>query len=183
MDAIFSTLADRPVKKVFFFGDAPSLDPALAPIAAELKTRYHTENVLLTNGLIMPPYQFFDDIQLSIKAVSPKLHRDFTGVDGAPALENFRQLAALGINLRAESIVIPQYIDTPEIERVAAFIADVSPDIPYRLDAYIPVPDAPWRRPTAQEMEIAVNAARQYLKNVTTLHDSGGKRHKMVQLV
>lgn len=184
VDEIFSAIAERPVNKVFFFGDDPSLDPNLATVAEGLKVHYRTENVLLTNGLIFPPHQFFDEIQLSIKAVSPELHRDFTGVEVAPALENFRRLVALGAPMRSESIVIPQYIDAPEIERIAAFIAEVSPEIPYRLDAYIPVPGAPWRRPTPAEMALAENAARKYLKNVSTLHTgSGRKRHKMVQLV
>ncbi len=181
---VFAAIGNRPVNRVFFFGDDPTLDPHLASLAEGLQTRYRAKNTLLTNGLILPPYQFFDDIQLSIKAVSPALHRDFTGVDVAQALENFRKLAALGAPLRSESIVIPQYIDAPEIERIAAFIADVSPEIPYRLDAYIPVPGAPWRRPTPEEMALAEDAARKHLRNVSTLHSGGnGKRHKMVRLI
>jgi len=183
IEEVLAALAPYPVRRIFFFGDDPSIDPALGELAAVLKERWHPEHILLTNGLILPPYRWFDEIQLSIKAITPALHRDFTGTDVAPALENFRRLRQTSVRLRSESIVIPEYIDAPEITKIAGFIASVDESIPYRLDAYIPVPGAPWRRPTLEEMEQAVAAARRSLDNVSALHSGTRKRYDVVQLI
>jgi len=183
LEEVLATLAPHPVRRIFFYGDEPTADPALASLAAALKGRWHANHILLTNGLIMPPHELFDDIQVSIKAITPELHRDFTGVEVGPVLENFRRLHRLGVRLRSESIVIPGYIGPTEIERVAEFIASVSPTIPYRPDAYIPVPGTPWRRPTEAEMEQAVAAAERHLQHVSTLHFDTGRRYEVVRLV
>ncbi|NOZ49336.1 MAG: hypothetical protein GXP37_04710 [Chloroflexi bacterium] len=115
--------------------------------------------------------------------MTPTLHKDFTDVDVTPVLDNFRRLHQTGAPLRSESIVIPGTIDAPEIERIAAFIASVHAGIPYRLDAYIPVPGAPWPRPTAAEMEAAASAARRHLRQVSVLHSGRGKRYGLTRLV
>jgi len=182
MDEVLAVLAPHLVRRIFFLGDDPTIDPTLGTLAAALKERFQAENILLTNGLVLPPYHLFDDIQLSIKAVTPELHRDYTGVDGSLALKHFRYLHRVGVNLRTESIVIPGYIDVPEIQRIAAFVASVDSSIPYRLDAYIPVPGAPWRRPTQQEMEQAAAAARQHLRHVSTLHGRSGNDYEVICL-
>ncbi|MCX7912803.1 MAG: radical SAM protein, partial [Dehalococcoidales bacterium] len=75
-----------------------------------------------------------------------------------------------GTRLRTESILIPDYIDRAEIEKIAIFIAGIDNTIPYRIDAYVPVGDNPWRRPTPQEMEDAVRVARRHLKSVSCLN-------------
>lgn len=182
-DEVLAALAPHRVRRIFFLGDDATADPALGALAAALKERFRAEHVLLTNGLLLPPHHLFDDIQLSIKAVTPGLHRDFTGVDGNLVLEHFRHLHRAGVNLRTESIVIPGYIDVPEIRRIAEFVGSVDPGIPYRLDAYIPVPGAPWRRPTLEEMERAVSTAREHLSQVSMLHGRTGNGHEVVCLV
>ena len=182
-DEVLAALAPHRVRRIFFLGDDPTTDPAVEALASALKERFRAENVLLTNGLLLPPHHLFGDVQLSIKAVTPGLHRDFTGVDGALVLEHFRHLHRAGVNLRTESIIIPEYIDAPEIRRIAEFVASVDPEIPYRLDAYIPVPGAPWRRPTLEEMECAVSAAREHLQQVSVLHGRTGNGYEVVCLV
>ncbi len=183
VDEVIEALAPYPVRRIFFLGDDASADPALEELAGALKERFDAEQVLLTNGLLLPPFHLFDDIQVSIKAVTPALHRDFTGVDVAPVLEHFQFLYGVGASLRSESIVIPGYIDAPEIRRIAAFIASVDAEIPYRLDAYISVPGAPWRRPTMDEMALAVGAACQYLRHVHALHSGMKRRYEVTRLV
>jgi pyruvate-formate lyase-activating enzyme len=73
----------------------------------------------------------------------------------------------MGIRIRAESVLIPQLVDKDEIERIARFISSVDPSIPYRIDAYVPVLTAPWRRPQREEVLEAVKEARKYLENVS----------------
>ena len=85
------------------------------------------------------------------------------------ALRNFVRLNQSGVRLRAESIFIPEYIDFLEIENIARFIGGVNKAIPYRIDAYIPVGDSPWRRPTPEEVEQAATVAKRHLLNVSHL--------------
>lgn len=183
LDVVLALLRPHWIKHIFFFGDEPTTDPHLSQLARSLKKQLKAKQTLLTNGLIRPPHQYFDDIQISIKAVTPALHRDFAGVDIAPALENFRHLYEQGANLRAESIFIPNYIDSTEIDKISQFIASVDPAIPYRLDAYIPVPETPWERPTPEQVETGAQAARSHLKHVTTLHGKSKNAHKMTRLI
>ncbi|MEA2121500.1 MAG: hypothetical protein EGMGGAKC_00821 [Dehalococcoides mccartyi] len=61
---------------------------------------------------------------------------------------------------------IPGYIDLEETEKIARFIASVDENIPYRMDAYFESGDNPWRPPTPEEMQMALEVARKHLKNV-----------------
>jgi pyruvate formate lyase activating enzyme len=53
---------------------------------------------------------------------------------------------------------------------MVAFVASLSPALPFHVMGYIPVPGAPWRRPTEQEMERVVALVRQYLHEVGSSH-------------
>ena len=87
-----------------------------------------------------------------------------------------------GTQLRAESVFIPEYIDGAETEKIARFIAEVDKSIPYRIDAYIPTGDNPWRRPTPQEMQKAVSLARKYLLNVSCLTGNEDLKHEVLRI-
>lgn len=182
-DEIIAILTPYPIRRIIFLGDDPSTDPALGPLASALQERFQARNILLTNGLLLPPYRLFDEVQLSIKAMTPQLHRRFTGVERDPILKSFRYLWQQGVALRTESIVIPDCIEAAEIDRIAEFVASVDPAIPYWLDAYIPVPGMPWRRPTPKEMEQAAAVARRHLQQVSILHGQSGKGYEVVSLV
>ncbi len=183
VEEVLAILAPHPVHKVFFLGDDASIDPALEILGQRLKEHFAARHVLLTSGLLMPSYHLFDDIQVSIKAVTPALHRDFTGTDVGPVLENFCRLYNAGVALRSESILIPGYIDVDEIERIARFIASVDSEIPYRIDAYIPVPGTPWPRPTLEDVERAAQKARRHLHHVSVLHRGKGQVYRVIRLV
>lgn len=183
LEVVLAVLRPHRIKQIFFFGDDPTTDRYLAQLAQALKRQHNAKQTLLTNGLIRPPHQYFDDIQISIKAVTPALHRDFTGVNVAPALENFRHLYEQGANLRAESIFIPNYIDSTEIDKISQFIASVDPAIPYQLDAYIPVPETPWEKPTSEQLEAGMQATRRHLQNVSTHHGNSRNAHKITRLI
>lgn len=99
------------------------------------------------------------------------------------ALANFVNFYKAGVRLRAESILIPGYIDSQEIENMAKFIASINPNIPYRIDAYIPVPKSRWRKPASGEVDIAVSVAKKYLHNVSCLKGDEKIRHKVVKIV
>jgi len=66
--------------------------------------------------------------------------------------------------------LVPGLIDADEIERIAEFIAGVDPEIPYRIDGYIPMENDVYRRPTVAELEEARRRAEKHLKKVSILH-------------
>jgi pyruvate formate lyase activating enzyme len=154
------------VRSVIFMGGEPAIDPGLPQLAEALHQKFKGFNILLTNGFKLIDLEHIDEVVFSIKAVTDSLHRDYTGKSNKDALKNFVRLNQSGIRLRAESIFIPEYIDFLEIANIARFIGGVSKAIPYRIDAYIPVGDNPWRRPTPEEVEEAATIAKRHLLNV-----------------
>lgn len=157
------------IARVIFMGAEPTIDPGLPELAKALHDEFYTYNILLTNGLELVPLEHIDEVVLSIKAYHDDLHRDYTGSSNKKVLENFITIYNSGKKLRAESIFIPDYIDCPEIERIAEFIAEVDKNIPYRIDAYFPVGTNPWRQPIPEEVEAAVRVAKKHLLNVSCL--------------
>jgi len=67
-------------------------------------------------------------------------------------------------------VLIPGFADLDEVVRIAEFVASVSPDIPFHIMGYMPVPGMPWRRPTEAEMAEAVAAVREILPEVGFSH-------------
>jgi len=119
-----------------------------------------------SNGSIMPP-RYIDAISISINAYTDAIHIDYTGVSNVEVLKNFVRIYEAGIELDASSVFIPEYIDCEEIEKIADFIANVDPKIPYHIIGYVPVPGSPWRGATREGVERAAQTARKHLSTVT----------------
>jgi pyruvate-formate lyase-activating enzyme len=111
-----------------------------------------------------------NEVCVSIKAFTDSIHTYYTGTSNRRLLENFRRLNGCRMRLRAESILIPSLVDVDEIKCVARFIASLNPAIPYRIDAYIRVPSAPWPEAPPKRVQRAAEASRKYLENVSYLH-------------
>lgn len=83
-------------------------------------------------------------IKFDLKAWSEELHIALCGVSNKQTLENFKLLAQYVEKrpsppfLVASTLLVPGYIDKAEISCIAAFIASISPDIPYALLAFHP---------------------------------------------
>ncbi len=123
---------------------------------------------------------------MSIKVISQPLFKDFTDRDNPDkVLENFQRYACNPpVRLRAESVFIPSYVDEEEIGRIARFIANVDTSIPYRIDAYIPIPSYfgekdKFRKPTQEEMEKAKEIAGKYLRHVSILPSEVKVKYKV----
>ena len=157
----------KKVRYVILMGAEASLDPGLPNLVKLLHEEFNSHNILLTNGMKMISLRDIDEVVFSIKALNDRLHRDYTGKSNRQALKNFVSMHKLGIKMNAESILIPEYIDFDEIERIARFIGGIDKNIPYRIDAYLPVQNNPWRRPGRDEIMMAVKRAGKYLKNVS----------------
>ncbi len=165
-DEVVDTLVGLDVKWVLFEGQEASLDPQMPLIAEALHRKLGTTNVLLTNAYQMSDLTHIDKVSIGLKAYSEKLHRDYTSESNQTILENFEKIYHSGVPMMAETVLIPEYIDHEEIGKIAKFIATVDPGIRYQIDAYFKAGDNPWRRPTAEEVELATVAASKHLSNV-----------------
>lgn len=172
-EEVLSFLKPYSFRRVFFMGSKPTVDPSFVPLAFRLKKEFLSYNILLTNGYKLVKTEALDEICVSIKAVTESLFRGFTGAsDSQRVLSNFRRYYGdARVELRAESILIPGYIDWKEIGKIALFIGSVDTKIPYRIDAYYPLlKDDRFRRPTIEEMKRAKSVAEQFLENASILH-------------
>lgn len=163
------------IKSAFLMGGEPIHDPNLEIVLEYLRSR-QSKISLLTNGLVMPPLDLLNEIIFSIKAVSPELHMDYTGHNNTAILNNFKKLASTkGVNLYSETVFIPGYVDEKEIFKIAEFIASVNFRIPFRIDAYLPVPGLSWRAPTVKEIESLAVEIKKILPLTTCLFGDSGK--------
>lgn len=183
LNEVLEILKGRDISQVIFMGAEPTIDAELPKLAKALHRKFHSYNILLTNGLKLISTKHIDEVVLSIKAYKESLHQDYTGVSNKSILENFSTLYQEGKKLRAESLFIPNYIDSPEIGRIAQFIAGIDRNIAYRIDAYLPVGNNPWRRPTPIEVEQAAQVARRHLLNVSCLRGDERLEYEVRRIV
>lgn len=168
-DEVINLLTPLKIKYAVFMGTEAALDPELPRLTKELHERWRSYNILLTNGIVMPDLTDIDQVIFSIKAFSEEIYRKYTGRNNKSALKNFAEIARMGKNLHAEVVLIPELIEAEEIEKVAEFVASIDPNIPFRIDAYFPVPECPWRAASNAEVEYAAELAKKHMKQVTIL--------------
>jgi pyruvate-formate lyase-activating enzyme len=181
-DEAISKIEPLSFKRVLFLGKEPTMDDDFPELAHSIKERFSSHNVLLTNGCIFWDREV-DEVCVSIKAITRDIFREFTGSDCVDlVINNFRRYSKNNIILRAESLYVPKLIDMDEIEGIAAFISTVDPCIPYRIDAYIPHKGDRFRRPTKEEMEMAKEVAKRYLRNVEVLYQGMRVRYRVERI-
>ena len=85
-------------------------------------------------------------VKLDLRAFDPNLRRALTGAGNQRTLENFTR-AASRIEERPDPLLlVPGYVNAQEVGRIARFITDLDPSIPYALLAFGPhflMPDLP----------------------------------------
>ena len=80
-------------------------------------------------------------IKFDLKAYDRNLHMALAGRPNDRTLQNFRMVSENFQKknlLTATTLLVPGYIDAEEIEKLAKFISDLNPDIPYSLLAFHP---------------------------------------------
>jgi pyruvate formate lyase activating enzyme len=169
LEDVIALLKGLEIRAAIFLGTEASLDPDMPALARALHREFHSYNILLTNGLKPADMGDIDEVIFSLKAVTPSVHKEYTGRDNAAILRNFEALARSGRKMQSETVFIPGLIEADEVERVAGFIAGIDKDITLRIDAYFPVGDNPWRAATTAEVEEAACLARRHLDKVTCL--------------
>ncbi len=158
------------ISRVHFMGGEPTTDPDLPELLAfcrhELGVRTylgHTNG----SGLVVTD---LNGTNVSLKAFSAEKHLEYTGHPRGPVYENLRASFEAGVEVRASCVFIPGYIDEDEIAGMVDFLAPLSPAIPFHAMGYVPVPSAPWRRPTEDEMAGIVALAQSRLQTVGFSH-------------
>src|SRR6185295_4234230 len=67
-----------------------------------------------------------DMVLLDLKAMTPELHKRYTGVDNTPIHEFARRLAAMRKPIWVRFVLVPGWTDDmAEVERIAAFAASL----------------------------------------------------------
>lgn len=179
-DTIEDVLKKLDVKEAVLGGEEPTLDTEL-PDVVDVLTLFGIKTLLTTNGSNLDAKAIekleeagLSSVRVSVKAYDENIHRAYTGQTNKSVLYNFKLLAESQIKLSAESILIPGLVEYDEIERIAKFIASIDPAISYRIDGFVPFHNAPWRSPSPEEVIMAANIAKKYLKNVYYLHCKTG---------
>ncbi len=169
LQEVMASLQGLTIERAIFIGTEPALDPEMPALAAALHREFKSYNIMLTNGMKLADMSDIDEIIFSLKAMSPEIHKAYTGRDNHRILQNFASLNKSGIKMQAETVYIPGLVEAVEVEKVAGFIAGVNPEITLRIDAYFPVPGCPWQAATREEVDKAAKLAGRYLKKVSIL--------------
>ncbi len=167
-EEVMDALKPLNLRRVHFIGGEPTFCPDIEAIAEFCHEKLGIRTKIgHSTGWNLPP-DHIDEMHITIKAYSDDLHKEYTGVSNRRVLSNFRKIYSSGVVLSASTVLIPGMIDADEIERIAGFVSDVDPLIPFHITGFIPVPGAPWRSPTQSEISRAKNLAKQHLENVST---------------
>lgn len=102
------------------------------------------KNIFVTNGFIsaeplrtISPY--LDAANIDLKAMSEDFYQKVCGATLKPILERIKQYYKLGIWIEITTLIIPGYNDrAEELEKIAEFIADIDPGIPWHVTAFYP---------------------------------------------
>jgi pyruvate formate lyase activating enzyme len=140
-----------------FFGGDPTCQVEHALAAARLARQQDPGRILRicweTNGSMARPalrqmaelsLESGGCIKFDLKAWDEPLHRALCGASNRRTLKNFQHLTGwIGRRpdpplLVASTLMVPGYVDAGQVGRIARFIADLNPDIPYALLAFHP---------------------------------------------
>jgi pyruvate formate lyase activating enzyme len=148
---------DGKTRCICYFGGDPAPQVLHALKASKLALQQAGGQILRicweTNGAVQEPFlkQMADlsmksggCIKMDLKAWDEGIHFALCGVTNRNTLENFRKLAIWTVQrqeppfLVASTLLVPGYVDEPEVSKIAKFISDLNPEIPYSLLAFYP---------------------------------------------
>jgi pyruvate formate lyase activating enzyme len=161
---------------VCYFGGDPTPQMPHALATSRLLAEQGVTVCWETNGSMHP--RFLDQavrlslqtggcIKFDLKTFDEDLHRALTGVSNQRTLENFSRAARFILErpdpplVVVSTLLVPGYVDAAEVGRIARFIAEIDPTIPYSLLGFHPhffIPDLP--RTSVRHAEEAETAAR-----------------------
>lgn len=110
---------------------------------AKLARDHELETVLVSNGQINPePLEellpHLSALNIDLKCFSEEGYRSLGG-DFQTTLNTIRKASASGAHVEITSLIVPGLSDSTEaMEKEAAFLADINPDMPLHLSRYFP---------------------------------------------
>ena len=146
-------VADDYTACVCFFGGDSSCNPEHSVKTSKLLNDDRPVRVCYeTNGNISKKWldSIADIVEVTggtfkfdLKAVTPQIYQVLTGVSNTVVLRNFKKLATSkkdreGEFLVASILLVPGYIDIPEVAKICAFIAENDSTIPTALLGFSP---------------------------------------------
>jgi pyruvate formate lyase activating enzyme len=131
-------------KAIAYTYTEPTIFFELAYDTAKLATAAGLKNIFVTNGYItaealtmIQPYLHAANIDL--KGFEDKRYRRICGAKLQPVLDSIVLANKLGIWVEVTTLVVPGHNDSDEeLRRIALFLKDVDPDIPWHLSAFFP---------------------------------------------
>jgi pyruvate formate lyase activating enzyme len=132
--------------KISFTGGEPTIHlPYIEEVVREIREKNPDIGVgIATNGFCTPKtlervIDISTSISFEIKAHDNDVHQMLTGAPSGPVLRNARSLAKKAReSIRVYRTVVIPGITEHQITKIASFIADLDPDIPYRLIGFRP---------------------------------------------
>ena len=167
---ITEALTTVQIDRLYFMGGEPTVAAELPEILEFAKSVLGVRTYLgHTNGSKLP-IPFLDGANVGLKAWDEKVHVAYTGREKQPIYDNFRAAFEAGLEMRANVVLVPGLVDVDQVEVIAAWLASLSPQMPFHVTGYIPVPGQPYERPTAEQIARAVEVCRRHLTNVDSSH-------------
>ena len=166
-----------PLEEAIITGGEPTLArDFLRALVLNLKMRVGVKHIILsTNGFLLDREFVMElkdsglnEVKLDIKAYNDLIHQWYTGMSNRPVLKAARNLCEYKLDFRVETVLMPRIVDVAEIERIASFLARIDPRIKYKVVKFAPgeAREKVTRRPSEDEIQLAVNSASKYLLNV-----------------
>lgn len=143
--------------------------------AREIKNLNEDLWILLeTNGYGLTPKNLdlfeglIDSFWLDIKAYDEEIHKKLTGASNKWILKLPAEIINRGFTLEVSTVYIPGWVEEDQIRKIAELLAQVDPEIPYSIIAFLPENKMKnIKPPSFNQMFKALNEARNAgLKNV-----------------
>jgi pyruvate formate lyase activating enzyme len=175
---------DAGCRSIAYTYTEPTVFFELAYDTAKLATEAGVKNIFVTNGYMTPealrmirPY--LDAANIDLKGFDDTRHRRMCGAKLQPVLDSIRLTKELGIWLEVTTLVVPGHNDSDEeLRRIAFFLKDIDPEIPWHLSAFFPAYRMIETEPTDRESllrawEIGKDAGlgHVYCGNLPAIHE------------
>jgi pyruvate formate lyase activating enzyme len=184
---------DEKTSCICYFGGDPTPQIQHAIAASEMALNKNKGRVLRicweTNGAMNPrllekiaelSLKSGGCVKLDLKAFDENLNVALCGVTNKRTLENFEMLSEMAKTrpdpplLIASTLLVPGYVDSDEVSKIAGFLANLDKDIPYVLLGFHPqfyMTDLPvTSRRHAQECEVAAKKAGLHNVRIGNVH-------------
>ncbi len=163
-------LLSESIKTVYFMGGEPTVSKELPEMLDFARNILGAKTFLgHTNGSRLPIPNLCG-ANVGIKAWDERVHMDYTGRPKSLIFDNFEAGYRAGLEMKANMVLVPGLVDVDQLESVSSWLAALSPEIPFHIMGYIPVPGQPYQRPTDEHMKEAKDACLRHLRNVEVSH-------------